>query len=92
MPPPDKGPLVGGIALAWGIALFLGFGVYGDMRPGHNLGMSWLELTSPLSAPLILAIVSIVAGHRHQGIGLLLSLASIVAIVLLLLAGCFGRL
>ena len=84
--PDDQGSLWGGIGLAW--AVMIGGGV-----ALGSLGIAfWLWLVPPV-AIVVWAVVLLAQGRRTRtGKGLLLGLASIVAVVLLLVAACFGLL
>ena len=82
--PKDQGSLWGGIGLAW--AVMIG----GELALG-SFGVAYWAV--PPVAILVWAIVLLVQGQRTRtGRGLLLGLASIVAVLVLLVAACFGLL
>lgn len=81
----SNGSLVAGIALAWAIMVgggFLAFALLSSLGAG--------VFTVPLGACVILAIVLIARGHSRTGAGILLGLLSMAAVLLLLIAACFG--
>ena len=79
--PKSQGSLWGGIGLAW--AVMLG----GELMLG-SLGVTyWLV---PPVAIVVLAVMLLVQGPTRTGRGMLLGLASIIAVALLLVAACFG--
>lgn len=79
--PKKQGSLAGGIGLAWAVM------VGGELVLG-SLGVTyWLV---PPIAVVVLAVVLLTQGQTRTGRGVLLGLASIVAVALLLVAACFG--
>ena len=95
-PPPDEarkrqGSIAGGIGLAWLIAI-----------AGLIVSIFWINTFGwvPISLLVLLVIIAIVLAavgfytrkKPRTGHGVLLGLVSIVAIVLLLVAACFGLL
>lgn len=82
-PQDSQGSLLGGIGLAWAIM------VGGSLVVGPINVALWLV---PPVAILIIAVVFMVNGKSRTGRGMLLGLASIVAVALLLVAACFGLL
>lgn len=82
-PQDGQGSLLGGIGLAW--AIMIG----GSLIVGPISVSLWLV---PPVAIVIIAVVFLTNGKTRTGRGMLLGLASIVAVVLLLVAACFGLL
>lgn len=72
-----------GVAIAWAVTLG------GGMFALQVMNMATGFLLFPLLTA-VAAIALVVAGRRRLGIGLLLGLLSIAAVVLLLVAACFG--
>ena len=81
--PDDGGSLLGGIGMAWAIM------IVGSLMVGPINIALW---PLPPLAILIIGVVFMVNGKPRTGRGMLLGLASIVAVVLLLVAACFGLL
>jgi len=80
----DQGSLWGGIGLAWLVM------IGGELILSPKSFVLW---PLPPLAILIWAVVLLVQGRRTRtGKGLLLGLASIVAVLALLVAACFGLL
>ena len=80
----NQGSLWGGIGLAWLVM------VVGELLVGPRSFTLW---PLPPLGILVWAIVLLVRGTRTRtGKGLLLGLASIVAVLVLLVAACFGLL
>jgi len=82
-PRDSQGSLLRGIGLAW--AIMIG----GSLIVGPINIAFWL---APPVAILIVAVLFLTNGRTRTGRGMLLGLASIVAVVLLLVAACFGLL
>lgn len=89
-PPKSEGSLAAGIGLAWAV-MVLGEIVLGGLGvSAHPLFLGgWFV---PPLVVVIWAISLINRGVRRTGKGMLLGLASVVAVVLLLVAACFGLL
>ena len=92
-PPPTKEPpptrersLAAGIGLAW---LVMVGGELLILMSGR-LGIIFGGMLVPPLLILVWGIVSLARGDRRLGKGLLLGLASILAVALLLVAACFG--
>jgi surface polysaccharide O-acyltransferase-like enzyme len=87
-PPQSEGSLAAGIGLAWvvmvvGEILFGGLGI-----SAHPLFLAGWFI--PALVVVIWSISLIRRGVRRTGKGMLLGLASVVAVALLLVAACFG--
>jgi hypothetical protein len=82
-PGDDRGSLLLGIGLAW--AIMIG----GSMVAGPIHYTLW---PLPPVAILVVAIMLMINGKTRTGQGMLLGLLSIVAVILLLIAACFGLL
>lgn len=82
-PKVSEGSLLGGIGLAW--AIMIG----GSLLLGPLSIMLW---PVPPLAIMATGVVLIIKGKARTGKGLLLGLASVVAVVVLLAAACFGLL
>lgn len=79
----ERGSLLGGIGIAW--AVIVG-GIFVIAQ------ISVLLWPVPPLALLIWAVVAMAQGKTRTGQGMLLGLVSVVAVVLLLVAACFGLL
>lgn len=82
---PSSGSLIAGIALAWAIVVGGGVLVFALVS---SLGAA--VFTVPLGVCVVLAIVMIARGQSRTGAGILLGLLSMAAVLLLLIAACFG--
>ncbi|MBT2118474.1 hypothetical protein KK141_20075 [Dyella sp. LX-66] len=81
--PKDQGSLWGGIGLAWAVMV-------GGEAVLFSAGLvAWVV---PPVAIVVWAVVLLIQGRTRTGRGMLLGLASIVAVALLLVAACFGLL
>jgi hypothetical protein len=90
----DAGSLGLGIGLAWLIAVVgtpLSIGIASALTPIFNKGVVAFGLL-PYLLIIVLAIFHYRKGKTRTGLGLMLGLLSIVAVVLLLVAACFGML
>ena len=82
-PSDERGSLLGGIGIAWAVM------VGGSIVIAQISVMLW---PVPPVALLIWAVVAMAQGKTRTGQGMLLGLVSVVAVVLLLVAACFGLL
>jgi 4-hydroxybenzoate polyprenyltransferase len=83
--PSSKGSLAFGILLAWAIVL-------GGIVVSFVSKESFINPFNITALPvaIVIAIILIVKGKSRTGIGIFLGLASMAAVVLLLVAACFG--
>lgn len=88
--PQSTGSLWAGIGLAWAIVLVGHALTAGLFSSVGTSGVLVALLPSPEIAAVVLAIVLLVRGKRRTGLGIFLGLASIAAVILLLVAACFG--
>jgi hypothetical protein len=82
-PRDERGSLLGGIGIAWAVM------VGGSIAIAQISVMLW---PVPPVALLIWAVVAFSQGKTRTGQGMLLGLVSVIAVVLLLVAACFGLL
>lgn len=87
-PPPRQRSLAAGIGLAWLVMVGGEFLVLVSGRLSIIVG----GILLPPAAILVWGIVLMLRGDLRLGKGLLLGLASILAVTLLLVAACFGLL
>ncbi|WEN13848.1 hypothetical protein PY254_11400 [Rhodanobacter sp. AS-Z3] len=85
-PRPGGGSLAAGVALAWAVMII------GEMLIllTHSFGMMLGGMLLPPVAIVAWGLVLLNGSKPRTGKGLLLGLVSIVAVVLLLVAACFG--
>lgn len=89
-PSKDNGSLGLGIGLAWVIAVIgtpLCLAIQANDIIGGRVALLWLL---PFLLIVILAIVQYWKGKPRTGLGFILGLISMIAVVLLLVAACFG--
>ncbi|MGO4703183.1 hypothetical protein [Dyella sp. 2RAB6] len=79
--PKNQGSLWGGVGLAWAVMV-------GGEVALFSLGL--IAWAVPPAAIVVWAVVLLVQGRTRTGRGMLLGLASIVAVIALLVAACFG--
>jgi len=85
-PPASSGSLLAGVGLAWAIMVAgVGLGCIGD-----GIGGGFAGLLLALLVIIVWSAVWIAGTRRRTGLGMLLGLASIAAVVILLVAACFG--
>jgi len=87
-PPRSEGSLAAGIALTWAV-MVLGEIMLGGLGVSASPFFLWGWFIPPVVV-VIWAITLINRGVRRTGKGMLLGLASVVAVLLLLVAACFG--
>jgi hypothetical protein len=88
-PPPEKrGSLASGIGLAW-LVVLVGEGLIFGMVPFLRSATAFLL---PPLAVAAWAVVLLCGDKPRTGVGMLLGLLSIAAVLLLLVAACFGLL
>ena len=89
-PPRSEGTLAAGIALAWAI-MVLGEIAIGGLGVSASPFILWGWFIPPVVV-VVYAMSLINRGVRRTGKGMLLGLASVFAVLLLLVAACFGLL
>jgi len=87
--PPDKGSLAAGVGLAW---LVMVIGELLVFMAGSSFNSIMVGVLLPPVAIVIWAVVLLGQGKTRTGKGMFLGLLSIVAVLLLLVAACFGLL
>jgi len=91
-PAEDNGSLGAGIGLAWAIAV-VGTPLCGSMMAVFSTRFNeWFVVLwlLPYLSIIVLAIFQYRKGKTRTGLGLMLGLVSMIAVVLLLAAACFG--
>jgi hypothetical protein len=97
---PGEGSLRRGVGWAWLIVMMGNVILYGSAilvmdslsRSGRTELAPWVRYLFylPLVVAVVAAIVSILRGNRRTGIGIFIGLVAMAAVVLLLMAACFG--
>lgn len=88
--PPSEGSLALGVGLAW--LIIVGGGILvSAMGYLRSVGMLMLLMGPlPFFASIALGIWMLVKGPRRTGLGIFIGIGSIAAVMMLLVAACFG--